>query len=202
MSVPEASAAEGIAPTFVVVPYDPAWQRRGAVLAAELYAALAPIAVRVEHIGSTAIAGMAAKPVFDLQVSVTDLDAAVAAFDGPLAAFGLARTPYEQDHVPAGRSDPPHLWAKRLWSRPDPGGERINLHCRVVGSPNERLALLFRDWLRAHPQAIAAYARFKEVLAATVSDIGTYSDVKDPVVDLVITVAEEWASATDWSRAT
>jgi GrpB-like predicted nucleotidyltransferase (UPF0157 family) len=195
------SGPERVLPALVVAPYDPAWRRRGAALAAELRAALGPLALRVEHIGSTAIPGMAAKPVFDLQVSVNDLETAATAFDGPLAEFGLARWPYEQDHVPAGRADPPHLWAKRLWAKPAPGGERINVHCRLVGSPNERLALLFRDWFVAHPDAVPAYARFKEVLAATVGDLEAYTDVKDPVVDLVIIVAEQWAAAAGWTGA-
>lgn len=193
MVVPEPAA-----PLLVVASYDPAWQRRGAALAEELRSALGPLARRVEHIGSTAIPGMAAKPVYDLQVSVDDLDAAAATFDGPLAGFGLVRRPYQQDHVPAGRDDPPQRWAKRLWGRPGTGGERAIVHCRLVGSPNERLALLFRDWFRAHPGAVPAYARFKESLAAAVGDLEVYTDVKDPVVDLVIEVAEEWAAATGW----
>jgi GrpB-like predicted nucleotidyltransferase (UPF0157 family) len=193
------SSPQPATPALVVAPYDTDWARRGAQLTRELLAALGPLALRVEHIGSTAISGMAAKPVYDLQVSVADLVVAAAAFDGPLAAFGLERRPWEQDHVPAGCDDPPQLWAKRLWGKRAPGGERINLHCRVAGSPNERLALLFRDWFRAHPLAIAAYARFKEALAAAVGDLEVYTDVKDPVVDLVIAAAEEWAAATGWS---
>lgn len=70
----------------------------------------------------------------------------------------------------------------------------VNLHVRLLGSPNERLALLFRDWFRAHPEAVPAYAAFKRVLADNVREIGSYADVKDPVVDLVITVAESWAA--------
>jgi len=100
--------------------------------------------------------------------------------------------------VPAGRLDPPERWAKRLWNRRT-GGERMNLHVRVAGSPNERLALLFRDWFRAHPDAVPAYARFKLVLADAVPDLEVYTDVKDPVVDLVIAMAETWATATGWS---
>jgi GrpB-like predicted nucleotidyltransferase (UPF0157 family) len=115
---------------FVISPYDPGWRDRGADLAARIRTALGPMALRVDHIGSTSIPGMAAKPVYDLQVSVADLVAAAEAFDGPLAALGLTRRPYEQDHVPAGRADPPELWRKRLWGRATPGGERINLHCR------------------------------------------------------------------------
>lgn len=180
-----------------VHPYDPAWAGRGAELAATLRAAMGPLALRVEHIGSTAVPGMAAKPGYDLQVSVTDLAGAAAAFDGPLAGLGLTRSAYEQDHVPAGSDDPPERWAKRLWSRRE--AERLHLHCRRAGSPNERLALLFRDWFRAHPAAVPAYARFKQVLAATDVGIEAYTDVKDPVVDLVVGVAEEWAAATGWT---
>ena len=184
---------------FSVVPYEPDWQQRGAALAAEVHAVLAPLAVRVEHIGSTAIPGMAAKPVFDLQVSVADLDVAAGAFDEPLGELGFRRLPYERDHVPAGCGDPPHVWVKRYWHRRRAGAEDVNLHCRVTGSPNERVALLFRDWFRAHPGAVPAYARFKAVLAAAVGDLGVYTDVKDPVVDLVVAVAEEWAATTGWS---
>jgi GrpB-like predicted nucleotidyltransferase (UPF0157 family) len=183
---------------IVVAPYQPFWAERGARLAADLQAALGPLALRVAHIGSTAIPGMAAKPVFDLQVSVRDLAEAADAFDAPLHALGFTRRPWEHDHVPAGRDDDPARWAKRLWNRAGPGGERIHLHCRVAGSPNERLALLFRDWLRAHPAAVAPYAQFKRTLAAAVADIEVYTDVKDPVVDLVIAVAEEWAATTGW----
>ena len=183
--------------TFIAA-YDPAWRHRGGALAEELRAALTPRAIRVDHIGSTAVPGMAAKPVLDLQVSVVDLDEAAAAFDEPLAALGFSRRPYERDHVPAGCADPPHRWAKRYWNRRRPAGSDVNLHCRLAGSPNERLALLFRDWFRTHPQAVPAYARFKGVLAAAVDDVDVYTDVKDPVVDLVGTVAEQWATATGW----
>jgi GrpB-like predicted nucleotidyltransferase (UPF0157 family) len=182
--------------SFIVV-HDQGWLERGALLCGQLSKTLGPAAVRVEHIGSTSVPGMAAKPVFDLQVSVSDLAAAAAVFDAPLAGLGFARLPYESDHVPAGSGDDPGRWVKRFWARR--GGVPVNLHCRLVGSPNERLALLFRDWFRAHPAAVPAYAAFKVSLAAAVGeDLELYTDVKDPVVDLVVAVAEEWASASGW----
>jgi GrpB-like predicted nucleotidyltransferase (UPF0157 family) len=187
-------------PAIVITPYQPAWPERGAELAADLQAALGPLALRVDHIGSTAVPGMAAKPIFDLQVIVRDLEEAAATFDGPLRSRGFTRLPWERDHVPAGRDDDPARWAKRLWIKAA-GGERINLHCRVAGSPNERLALLFRDWLRAHPPAVAAYAQFKKSLSAAVDDVEVYTDVKDPVVDLVVAAAEDWATLVDWTPA-
>jgi len=182
-----------------IVPYDPAWPDRAAALIAGLREVLGPRALRLEHIGSTAIAGMAAKDVIDLQVSVADLESAARDFDGPLAAQGFRRVPYEHDHVPAGLGDDPARWVKRLWSRRGHAAGDVNLHVRLAGSPNERVALLFRDWLRAHPAAVLAYAAFKRGLADAVPDLGAYTDVKDPVVDLVIAAAEPWASETGWS---
>ncbi|HLL67527.1 MAG TPA: GrpB family protein [Micromonosporaceae bacterium] len=187
-------------PAVVVSPYQMHWPERGAQLALDLSTRLGPLALRVEHIGSTAIPGMAAKPVFDLQVSVRDLDEAAEAFDGPLATFGLTRRPWLHDHVPAGLDDDPKRWSKRVWNNAaEPDRERIILHCRLAGSPNERVALLFRDWLRTKPLAVAAYGRFKRMLAEAVSDRDEYTDVKDPVVDLIIVAAEDWAAATGWT---
>jgi GrpB-like predicted nucleotidyltransferase (UPF0157 family) len=138
---------------------------------------------------------MDAKDVLDVQVSVDDLDAAVDAFADPLTAIGFARSPHEHDHVPAGRLDDPDRWVKRIWVRRDHPGGDVNLHVRLVGSPNERFALLFRDWMRAHPESVPAYAAFKRALAAESPSIDVYADIKDPVVDLVLSVAERWAGS-------
>jgi GrpB-like predicted nucleotidyltransferase (UPF0157 family) len=181
----------------VVAPYRAGWPVRASALIDQLSDALGPVARRIEHIGSTAIPGMDAKDVLDMQVSVSDLDLATTAFDGPLAVLGFKRSPYEHDHVPAGRPDDPGRWAKRLWARRAP--QAVNLHVRLVGSPNERVALLFRDWFRAHPDAVPAYARFKHTLAGVTTTTSTYADVKDPVVDLVIGVAEGWAAEVGWT---
>jgi GrpB-like predicted nucleotidyltransferase (UPF0157 family) len=182
-----------------VRPYDPSWPRRAEGWAVRLRDALGPLVLRVDHIGSTAIPGMAAKPVLDLQISVADLDLVEHAFDGPLAGFGFTRRPYRRDHVPAGRDDPPERWAKRMWARRGPSRESINVHARVLGAPNERLALLFRDWFRVHPLAVPAYAQFKVLLSQAVASLDAYADIKDPVVDVVIAAAEDWAERAHWS---
>lgn len=158
--------------------HDRRWAWRGAELAARLRVALGPLALRVEHLGTDAVAG---KPVYDLQVSVRDLAEAATAFDRPLAELGLARTPStgEADRMPPGRLDLPRRWAKRLWSR-HTGAERITVHARVAGAPNERLALLLRDWFRAHPAAAPA-------------------DLHDAALDLIVVTAEAWADRTGWT---
>ena len=177
---------------------DPRWADRAAVLIATLHEVLGPRALRIDHVGSTAIPAMDAKDVLDIQVSVTDLVDAEDHFDRPLHDLGFARLPHDGDHVPAGRRDDPALWAKRYWQRRGTG-EDANLHVRLTGSPNERLALLFSDWMCAHPQAVMAYSAIKRTLAAALPDLDSYADVKDPIVDLVIVIAEEWAIETGWT---
>jgi GrpB-like predicted nucleotidyltransferase (UPF0157 family) len=68
----------------------------------------------------------------------------------------------------------------------------------VQGRANQRYALLFRDYLRAHPRSAAAYAELKRRLASNLADLRTYPDVKDPACDLIIVAAEDWADATGW----
>lgn len=182
--------------------HNPQWTERAAALIATLHGALGARALRIDHVGSTAIPAMDAKDVLDIQVSVTDLIDAQEHFDRPLHELGFARLPYDRDHVPAGRSDDPARWAKRFWQRRRETGEDVNLHVRVTGSPNERLALLFRDWMCAHPEAVIAYSAIKRSLVAAIPDLDTYTDVKDPIVDLVIIAAEEWVTETGWSTST
>ena len=91
--------------------------RRASVLIGQLRDMLGGEALRIEHIGSTAIPMMDANDVLDVQVSVADLDLAVERFDEPLTAMGFERLSYAHDHVPAGRQDDPAQWAKRFWWR-------------------------------------------------------------------------------------
>ena len=169
--------------------YDPQWPQRASSLIARLHDLLGPDARRIEHIGSTAIPSMDAKDVLDVQVSVDDLDLAVERFDGPLAGIGFERWLGDaRDHVTAGRDDDPALWVKRFWYRRGHSDGDVNLHVRLVGSPNEQLALTFRDWMRAHPEAVAPYAAFKRALAGVAPDADWYSDLKDPVVDLIVAI--------------
>jgi GrpB-like predicted nucleotidyltransferase (UPF0157 family) len=78
-------------------------------------------------------------------------------------------------------------------ARPAPAA---NVHVRVAGWPNQRYALLFRDDLRAHPAAAAAYARRKRGLAERFGgDLAAYTDLKDSACDLIVVAAEAWAAA-------
>jgi GrpB-like predicted nucleotidyltransferase (UPF0157 family) len=179
---------------LVIVGYDPTWPDQFERLAAALRDRLGDGVVSIDHIGSTAVPGLAAKDVIDLQVTVASLTHA----DRLAPAFGelgYLPTPLRQDHQPAGDPSDPGRWEKRLWQN-TPGARRVNAHVRVNGWPNQRYALLFRDYLRAHPAAAAAYARLKHTLAERLGDdLDAYTEVKDPACDLVMVAAEAWASA-------
>jgi GrpB-like predicted nucleotidyltransferase (UPF0157 family) len=177
--------------TVTIVDYDPTWPDQFQELAAGLRRQLGDGVIGVDHIGSTAVPGLAAKDVIDLQVTVADLAQA----DRLAPAFeraGYVATRYRRDHQPAGDRSDPGLWEKRLWQSP-PGARPVNAHVRAAGRPNQRYALLFRDYLRAHPAAAAAYARLKRALAERFGDdLAAYTELKDHACDLIVVAAEDW----------
>jgi len=178
-----------------IVPYDERWPGEFDRIAAALRGALTAHAVSIDHIGSTAVPGLSAKDVIDIQITARELAPAIA---GALRGAGFLRLPEViADHVPPGHSDAPGEWSKWLFVEP-PGQRRINLHVRQAGRPNQRYALLVRDFLRASPLVAAAYAELKRRLAASLADPADYPEVKDPAVDLIYLAAEAWAVASGW----
>jgi GrpB-like predicted nucleotidyltransferase (UPF0157 family) len=155
--------------------YDPAWPARFAREAARVGAALGGRAAAVEHVGSTAVPGLAGKPVLDLAVAVrsaAEADACVA----PLAALGYA---YRGPH-----GDDPR---RRYYVR-DAAGRRVaQLHLYVVPAAAWDEKLAFRDALRADPALAAAYAAEKRRVADLVAwDKGAYAVAKGPFVERVL----------------
>jgi len=74
-----------------------------------------------------------------------------------------------------------------------------NVHVRVAGSPNERYALLCRDFLRADVRAAVTWGAFKARWASSAVDVSAYGYLKDPVTDLLMLAADEWAAKTGWA---
>jgi len=168
-----------------VVDYDPAWQAVFVVWRERLASALGPTAVRIDHVGSTSVPGLAAKPVIDIQISVPDLDDE-ASFVPQIEAAGVALRSREVGHRyfrPAG-------------DRP----REVQIHVCPADSDWERVHLLYRDYLRAHPQAATAYAEMKRSVAARYRDDRiAYNEAKTDFILDQLARAETWASAAGWT---
>jgi GrpB-like predicted nucleotidyltransferase (UPF0157 family) len=171
------------------------WPAEFEAISGSLRDGLGPLALRIDHIGSTSVPSLAAKDVIDIQVTVASLDRD--RLIPALASAGFVDQGIGNDHRPPGATGPDADWQKLFFQRRT--GRPVNLHVRVAGRPNQRYSLLFRDYLRAHPDTAAAYANLKRALAGLGIDKGVYADVKDPACDLILIAAEEWAATAAWS---
>lgn len=182
-----------------IVDYQPRWPGEFAEIGAKLRAAFGPLALAIHHIGSTSVPGLAAKDVIDLQVSVASLDPGEP-IEAAIAAAGfVARSDIRGDHEPVGAEPARSLWRKRYGGAWPPARE-THIHIRQLGLPNQRYALLFRDYLRASPATRDNYARLKRELARLhPDDIDAYYAIKDPLCDLILDAAERWAAAGGWA---
>ena len=183
---------------IIVVDYQQQWPAEFIAISRHLNQALSTLALRIDHIGSTAVPGLAAKDVIDIQVTVRDFTPDLA------SAFEQAdytRLEHTQDHRPPTAIGPERDWEKRMY-RPSAAldARPMNIHIRRAGSANGRYALLFRDYLRAHPLAAKAYGQAKVALAQHgPTDWDLYYDVKDPICDIIMAGAEDWAASTGWN---
>jgi GrpB-like predicted nucleotidyltransferase (UPF0157 family) len=170
----------------VLVAADPHWPEEFRSIAGRLRLVLGDAALRIDHIGSTAVAGLDAKPVIDIQISVASLGAE-GAYRGPLESLGYVLHAANPDR------------SKRFFREPV-GGRRTHLHVRRAGSFDEQLNLLLRDYLRAHAEDRAAYARSKRELAERFRhDREGYVRAKEPTVWSLLLRAHDWLQETGWS---
>lgn len=163
-----------------VKPYDPVWAVRGEREVASVAELLAERLVDgVEHIGSTSVPGLAAKPIVDVMASVTDPDAVVAAYAARLAELGWCFVPPELDQ---------RSW-RRFFVKPDASGRHREAHLHVIaaGDPRWRDQLDFRDALRGDGALVAEYAALKRGLAARHGhDRESYTEGKSAFVASVL----------------
>jgi GrpB-like predicted nucleotidyltransferase (UPF0157 family) len=153
-----------------IVPADPAWPERFEQERALLELAIGPwLTGGIHHVGSTAVPGLAAKPVIDILAGVESLHASRASFDR-LEALDYHYAPYRTDEM--------HWLCK-----PSPAHRTHHLHLVPTGSPRYRDELAFRDALRNDPQLARGYQRLKEQLAAQHrEDREAYTEGKAPFV--------------------
>ncbi|KKC05673.1 dephospho-CoA kinase [Mycobacterium nebraskense] len=190
-----------------VVPPDPSWQDQARRIVNRLKTACGHRAIRVDHIGSTAVPDFPAKDVIDMQITVESLAVADELAE-PLLAAGYPRIGRITSDVarPDARSavdrynhsDDTALWDKRIHASADPG-RPTNVHIRVDGWPNQQFALLFVAWLSANPEARADYLSLKQSAETQAGgDTAAYVDAKEPWFLDAYRRAWEWADSTGW----
>lgn len=166
--------------------YDEEWPSLFRDVASRLRRELGDVALRIDHVGSTAVPGLDAKPIVDIQVSVATFE--------PLASI---RVPLER----AGFVHRAGAELTKRYFRERPGDRRTHIHVRRSGSFNEQFALLFRDFLRSNADAAAAYATLKYDLAAKFrapEQRHQYVMAKSPFIWETMQAADEWAGEVGW----
>jgi GrpB-like predicted nucleotidyltransferase (UPF0157 family) len=196
-----------MAERVIIVPYDPNWQELFLQLAKPMRTALGKTALRIDHIGSTAVPGLDAKPIIDIQISVAMLGPLGIVETAPLQAshaaslqvldiFNTFRIPLENLGY-IFRSDNPDR-TKRYF-REAPGQRCTHIHVRQAGSWSEQLALLFRDYLRTHSDDAQRYAQRKYQLAEQYGeDRHGYTEAKSDIIWEIIRKAHRWSQDTGW----
>jgi len=157
--------------------HDADWAAQYARLAARIGHALAAHDPRVDHIGATAVPGMAAVDVIDIMVTVPEVDHRVHA---ALEEAGFPRLAGSDDHAGA-----------------DPG-RLVQVYPRSADSPERRRAVLLRDWLTADPDAAAEYTTLRRRLVQQRVEQREYARAKAAWWAAALPRAEEWAGATGW----
>ncbi|MEA0563327.1 MULTISPECIES: GrpB family protein [Lysinibacillus] len=171
---------------ILILPYTDEWAKEFHSIGSRLREALGDNALRIDHIGSTSITGLAAKPVIDIQLSVASFTP-LEAFKGPLECLDFIYRANNPDK------------SKRYF-REAPGHRRVHIHVRQAGSWAEQLALLFRDFLRCHPDYCRRYEQVKcEFAEKYINNRQLYTNSKEAIIWEILKQANQWSQLTGWS---
>ena len=167
-------------------PYTQKWPQEFSEIGKKMRDALGPIALRIDHIGSTSIPGLAAKPIIDIQISVDSLEP-VEPFLKPLKKLGYC-----------WRKGKKYEKTKRYF-RETQGMRRTHVHVRKLGSWHQQFPLLFRDYMRVHKPDCDKYEFVKKELAQQYrNEREKYTDSKNDIFWEIIARADRWAANTGW----
>jgi GrpB-like predicted nucleotidyltransferase (UPF0157 family) len=166
---------------FQVVPYDASWPSAFEAEALRIRDALGSLALRVDHHGSTSIPGLAAKPIIDIQVSVSSLGP-IESYGKPLRAIGYVHVVHKDDSFCP------------FFHRPSHWPHTHHVHVVEAGGAEERRTLAFRDYLRDHIDEAREYEQLKrDVAAQLTSDDGesreAYARAKTDFIERIIAIA-------------
>ena len=176
---------------IVVADPDPRWADQFAAIGRMLRCELGGRARRIDHIGSTSVPGLAAKPIIDVQISVDSFEPFVELRAGVEAA-GFA---WRADNPDVNK----RFFSGDLCSDVDGITPRSNVHVRWAGSFSEQCQLVFRDYLRGHPDACDRYgARKRELVRRPWDNVNDYAAAKTDVVWAITYEAYQWEQATGY----
>jgi GrpB-like predicted nucleotidyltransferase (UPF0157 family) len=167
-----------------IADYDPQWPATFRQIRDQITAALGPLALRIEHVGSTAVPGLAAKPIIDLDVVIATRS------DLPAVTANLRPLGYqpEGDLRVAGRE---------AFTTP-PGAPPHHLYVCTADNPALVRHLALRDYLRTHPDTARAYAQLKRSLADRYrNDRTAYTEAKTTFIEQVLATSAAETSAAD-----
>lgn len=159
--------------------YDPLWVSEFEVERKQILAVLGVLVREIEHVGSTSISGMMAKPIIDIAVAVNSFSMLDHGFLKRLADIGYAYVPHEEF---------PH---RRFFRRGEWGAGTHHLHVYEMNSDDWQNIIRFRNYLRDHPETAQAYMNLKIQLATVAPDRQTYTDQKAPFIRKVLSKARE-----------
>jgi GrpB-like predicted nucleotidyltransferase (UPF0157 family) len=163
---------------IVIAAWDPAWPRRFEHEQTRIRTALGDVAQRIEHIGSTSVPGLAAKPIVDILVTVDDVE------DEPATVAPLERIGYQ-----LRVREPGH----RMLRTPDVS---VHAHIWAATDPEVERYITFREHLRAHADDRAAYDQLKRELARRDwEDVNHYAQAKSSLVEAILARASVAAPA-------
>lgn len=169
---------------------DPRWPAQFVIVGTRLRSVLGDRARRIDHIGSTSVPGLAAKPIIDVQVSVDDFEP----FDALRDAIESTGLVWKADNPDRNKR-----FFRRLPGDASDGAPATNLHVRWFGSFSEQANLLFRDYLRTHDEARDRYAAYKRELATRRwPTVNHYADAKTEVIWPITYEAYDWEQSTGW----
>lgn len=168
-----------------IAKYNSEWKTSFLTLAMKLRNVLGEAADRIDHVGSTSIEGMDAKPIVDIQISVTDFDNE-SLYREQIESLGFKLRGENPDKT-------------KKYFREIPGNRRIHIHVRRTGSVSEQMTLLFRDYLRTHPFDCIKYAEEKHRLMKLHSkERSKYVEGKGPIVWEIMQKAHAWSMEVGW----
>jgi len=172
--------AKAMTAPVIIVDYDPRWPKFFEEEKANLVRVIGPMMVAIEHVGSTAVPGLAAKPIIDIMVGIQHISDAVWCIQ-PLKTLGYEYIPDYEKSIPERR-----YFHKGNVHRSEQGSTH-HLHMVELGSDFWSRQLLFRDYLRAHPDEAQRYADLKKTLAARfASNREGYTNAKTEFIQEIV----------------